>query len=236
MPKERTLDETARGATPCILDEPSLFYDPPYEHPLDDRLAAYLVRYLAPSCALQYRTVALTPDDCFRADFLIEQHRPRRGLRRVAIQWREEAEAPLLQDALMVGSGAVDVLYRFRESDLEEHLCDALFLAVRWDPLLFEDGSREHLMQHASREAQRSRVWPGQKQVRLAYPSPPVEVRPGKIPERPASPSELVVRRLSREHPATWRQAYRRALSRLDLPEAPRRVAWPRRAWRAVRP
>lgn len=229
---ERMLDTTAQRATPVILEEPSLFYDPPYEHPLDDRLAMHLVRHLAPTCAMQYRAIAPTPDDCFRADFLIEQCMPRGGLRRMAIQWREEAEAPLLRDALMVGGSAVDVLYRFREKELEAHLHDALFLAVRWNPALFEAGARERLARHASDEAtsRRVRLSPGRKQVRLTYPSPPVAVRPGEIPERPAPASALVVRRLSREQPAAWRQDYRRALSRLNLPEAPRRVAWARRA------
>lgn len=223
-----------KAATHPLLSESSLFYDPPYERPVDDHLAWHLVKYLAPNCALQYRTVALTPDDCFRVDFLIEQETPGYGTRRFGLLCgeREDEEAPCLRDALVVGAGAVDVLYRFREESLERHLQDVLFLVSRWDPALFEASGRVRLHEKASAQARAYRVWPGEMEARLTFEPAPVEVRPGALPERPAPPTELVVRRLSRHHPGAWQQEYKRALDYFGLSERHQQqpVRWAQRA------
>lgn len=223
-----------KAATHPLLSEPSLFYDPPYERPIDDHLAWHLVKHLAPNCALQYRTVALTPDDCFRVDFLVEQEAPGYGVRHFGLLCgpHEDEDEPALRDALVVGAGAVDVLYRFREEDLERHFYDALFLMSRWDPALFEAKSRVQLHEQASTQARAYRVWPGEMEARLTFESPPVEVRPGALPERPAPPTELVVRRLNRHHPGAWRQEYKRALDHFGLSEHHQQqpVRWAQRA------
>lgn len=203
------------------LAELPLFYDPPYDDEAHDALARHLVGHLAPAtCALQHRAVVLTPDDCFRVDFLIECDEEAYGARRIGILCGETDEdyapplgTPKLREALLVGADAVDVLYRFRREDLtRERLSDVLHLVAKWDPALFSRRGRQRLRQEATPEARHATVHPATAEVRLSYAPGLVDVEEGKIPERPTGGGELVVKRLSRLHPAAWREAYARAL------------------------
>ncbi len=225
----RSLRGTSAG-TPA--GEPSLFYEPPYGDPLADALAYRLVRTLAPQCALQHRAVVLTPDDCFRVDFLIEHGRGASARRTgLLLESPEEdggevdREAADLHDALIVGAGAADVIYRIRYVELERHLLDALYLMARWDAALFRPSGRTWLARHASGPARQAEVRPQQPTAHVHYPSPPVHVQPHVLPERPEPPSALRVRRWSQQHPAPWVRAYSRALQHYDPAQA-----WPRRA------
>lgn len=204
---------------PAPFREAALFYDPPYESPLADRLAWRLVRHLKPSCGLQHETVALTPRNCFRLDFLIEAGDDVRGIERAGllIGERPEAEgAPALYDALIAGSEAVDVLYRFAPEGLAAHLGDALALMHQHDPALFERDKRLRASQGPCAGTMQG------AETRLSYPTPPVEVMPGRLPQRPADPPDLVMRRLSAAAPAAWAEDYRRALDHFRVPAAER--------------
>lgn len=207
------------GEPPAPFREAALFYDPPYESLLADRLARQLVRYLKPSCGLQHETVALTPRNCFRLDFLIEAGEDVRGIERAGLLLGERPEAegaPDLYDALIVGSGAVDVLYRIDPEGLEAHLVDGLFVMSEHDPALFERPERLH-----ARASQGPCTGALQgAEMRLSYPAPPVDVQPGALPGRPATPPDLVVRRLSAAEPSVWAEDYRRALHHFRVPES----------------
>ena len=207
---------------PDHFGEEALFYAPPYESLLADRLARHLVRHLQPSCGLLHETVALTPRNCFRLDFLIETKGTVRGIERAGIVLGERPEAegaPDLYDALVVGSGAVDVLYRFDPEGLDAHLADALYLMSEHTPALFERPGR--LQAEASRGPCAGTLCGAE--VRLSYPTPPVEVQPGEIPERPAPQPDLVMRHLSAAEPAAWLEDYRRALTHFRVPESQHR-------------
>jgi hypothetical protein len=214
----------ARSAAPHYR-EAALFYDPPYVtgrgeaiQALSDRLGQQLVRHLEPTCGLHGERVALTPRNCFRLDFLIETGDDASDVTRAGLLLGERPEvegAPALYDALVVGSGAVDVLVRFDPEGLEAHLADALFLMSERAPTLFE--RPERLRAETSQGP-----WTGALQgpeVRISYPPGPVEVQPGKLPERPSAPPDLVMRCLRADAPGAWAEDYRRALHHFDVPE-----------------
>ena len=212
--------------------EAALFYDPPYVtgrgdaiQALSDRLGQQLVRHLTPTCGLHGERVALTPRNCFRLDVLIDAGDAEAGDEETAsdvtragilLGEREEAEgAPDLYDALVVGSGAVDVLFRFDPDGLAAHLADALFLMSERAPTLF---ARPERLRAETSEG----PWTGTMQgptVRLSYPPEPVDVQPGRVPERTPVPPDLVMRCLRADTPDAWAANYRRALRHFDVPE-----------------
>ncbi len=231
-PNRSTAEPSAASDPRGPLAELPLFYNPPYEDPAHDALAWHLVHHLAPAtCALQHRAVVLTPDDCFRVDFLIECDEEAYGSRRIGIlcggsdeDYAPPLGEPALREALLMGADAVDVLYRFRREDLTpERLDDVLHLVAKWDPALFGRQGRQRLRQNASSEARHATVHPATAEVRLSYAPEPVDVEEGEIPKRPADAGELVVKRLSRLHPAAWREAYARVM---DAPGYPGERAW----------
>ena len=209
--------------------EDALFYDPPYVtgrgetiRALADCLSQQFVRALQPSCGLRGNQVALTPYNCFRLDFLIEAKGEAGELKRVGVLLGERPEsegAPALYDALIVGSGAVDVLYRFNPEGLDAHLDDALFLMSEHDPALF---ARPERLRAAASKGPCAGTRRG-PEVRFSYPTPPVEVQDGTVPQCPEKLPDLVMRRLAIAAPSAWADNYRRALAHFRIPESQRR-------------
>jgi hypothetical protein len=209
--------------------EDALFYAPPYVtgrgaaiRAAADRLAVRFVEHLKPGCGLRGDQAVLTPYNCFRLDLLIERESDSKNVPErvgVLIGERSEAEgAPALYDALIVGAGAVDVLYRFDPEGLAAHLNDALALMHQHDAALFE---RDERLLAAASQGPCAGAMQG-PETRLSYPAPPVEVTPGQLPERPEDPPDLVMRRLSTAAPAAWSEDYRRALDHFRVPAAQR--------------
>lgn len=195
--------------------ETALFYDPPYENDLDDRLARTLVAYLTPTATLQYRASVWASHTTCRVDFLIDT-----GCRRVALdhsQTPQNLSAGLVEDndALMLGSGRIDAVYRVRGTDLAERLFDVLHLIAQWEPALFTPYGRRIFASAASAEAKRAQPGPEHDVARIAYPpsrpSEPIFDDLFSWPEPLDGHVELVIRRLSREIPDRWREQYRRA-------------------------
>lgn len=196
--------------TTAPLGEPSLFYDPPYDSPLDDAVAWHLVKYLASTQGLQYQATSSETDCALPlADFLIEG-----GSRRVALMITDGStgERDRLRDALWIGSGSVDAVARFRAVDLEHRLPDALLLLARWMPDLFSDRGRTNLSTLASPVArQHTPTWSTPEDT-LHYDDADAHVC--TLLDASSSPRDtLVVRRLMRQQPDAWCVEYKRAMA-----------------------
>ncbi len=194
--------------------EPSLFYDPPYERPLEDEFAWQLVKYLQPITGLQYQVKIETPCANVWVDFVVEHGTRRIGFEIGSLHAETDPEQEGYRDALVIGSGALDVLYRFRGADLLYRPHDALLLAAAWDADLFTPRGRINLNTLASAEARACRVRPHQTLAQVTYQPP--EQEDEMAGEAFAWPQEvppvLIVRRLSRAHPAAWLRNYDAAL------------------------
>jgi hypothetical protein len=211
------------------LVEPSLFYDPPYATPLDEAFAWHLVKYLAPASGLQAQVegpVAGAGAGALpaRLDFLVE----RGPHRRVGLVWRtsDDPARDRLHDALVMGSGLVDVLYRLRPEDVAHRLHDALLVAARFDPSLFSERGRINLGTLAMPEARACRPASGTSVVHVHYdddataPGATVDL----LGSGEAPPPDLEVRRLDVVHDAAWRPAFDRVRATYG-PSSPRRAA-----------
>ena len=223
------------GAHP--LTEPSLFYDPPYERPLEDEFAWHLVKYLSPVSGLLYQAPARTPGGTFWVDFVVERGGGSEPVRRIGFEIGEGAaaqndEAERLRDALLVGTGALDVLYRFRAPDVLHRLHDCLLLAARRDSDLFTHRGQVNLQTLASPEAAAYRPHHHDATFRLAYAqAEDLDACEGDAFAWPAeAPSELVVRRLSHDRPAAWVRDYDRALAHYGISDEELGKEWARSA------
>lgn len=181
------------------LVEPSLFYDPSYDRPLDDDFAWHLVKYLQPISGLLYREPVTLPHAEVELDFIIE-HGPRRvGIAITRDGDFEDEDTMLLQDALLVASGALDVLFRVRAEDVARHLHDALFLMARVEPGLFSQRGRVNLHTLATPAARRAQ--PQRGEATLAVPAD----------------DGAVVHWLSTQHPEVWLPRSEHALDRFGI-------------------
>jgi hypothetical protein len=195
----RTTGRDHVSRTPPLLDEPSLFYDPPYDDPVDDAFAWHLVKYLQRGSGLRYQVDGpLWEDHNLTIDFVVEHKGRRVGFMCGASP--EGTEHDRRGDALRIGCGRVDVLYRLRADDIEQHLHDALLLVARWDADLFSDRGRLNLNTLATPEARTIQPRWNETIVTVCY-----DGGEGK------SSAALRLQRLSQSHPDGWMPAYEQA-------------------------
>lgn len=167
-------DAAASDATPNA-SEPSLFYDPPYDTPLDDAVAWHLVKYLDASHGLRYAvnvpaasmpgaTADATSGD--RVDFVVDH-----GARRTGFVLTGDGAPGAARASRVAASGVVDVLYRLRRADALHRLHDALLLVSRWDPNLFGERGRTNLVTLASPDARTVHPRRGEPSATVTYAS-----------------------------------------------------------------
>lgn len=205
------------GDRPAVRRAPvqtSLFYDPPYESELDDLIARHLVAYLAPGASLDYKASVRTPWMRCRFDFLIDM-----GTRRIALDYTDTPDhmhTALVEDndALAMGSGEVDVIFRVRRGDLEDRLFDVLHLIARWDSSLFTPYGRRIFASRADSAARGADPTTDNDLAVVRYPAPVLTDEAfDETFEWPVEEEvdELIIRRIGRENPAYWQPQYERA-------------------------
>ena len=208
----------------------SFFYDPPYARPLEDELAWHLVKYLNDLIGFDYQVKVRTPAGAQHIDFVLTAANALRvGLEvselddEIEYAWR---------DALVIGSSALDVLYRFRAADLLYRPHDALYLTAQWDPTLFSERGQINLHTLASPEARPCRPRPHETVAQVTYEAPEIEGEvEGEAFAWPQDvPPVLVVKRLSRANPSAWMQAYDEALSHFSVPDERLEQRWAKSA------
>jgi hypothetical protein len=213
---KETIDHVGFFAVERRNREVALFYDPPYENEVDDRLARHLVAYLTPAASLEYKANVWAAYSACSFDFMIDL-----GTRRIAIDYSatpDDLAGALVEDndALALGAGIIDIVFRIRGRDLEERMYDCLHLIAQWEPNLFTPYGRRIFASRASVEARRISVGGADDVLSVAYPEPAPEevVAFGDVIEWPlflAEHQQTVMRRLSRERPDYWRRQYERA-------------------------
>ena len=127
-------------------------YDPPYDSPLEDRFAYNIVKYLNSSTTLQKQVEVETICGRFIIDFVADC-----GSKKVAFECDGEEyhdqSRDEWRDAMILGAGAVDVIYRLRGSDLTYHLEDCLLVVSKWEPEIFSQRGLVNLQTLATDEA-----------------------------------------------------------------------------------
>jgi hypothetical protein len=199
--------------------EPSLFYAPPYERPVEDELAWHLVKYLDPEVGLLYQHRVATPAGPVWVDFVVETVLEGGLVRRVGFDLTEPSDdlgLAEMRDALLVGTGALDAHYRLPAEAARTRLLDALAVLAQCEPNLFSERGRVNLERLASDEARVVSLAP--QAATIEVPAPAVDVDDPWA----AAPEEAfnLTRRASR-YPVTWLDAYTKALDALGVATEP---------------
>jgi hypothetical protein len=184
-------------------------YDPPYETPLEDELAWHLVKYLKRQTALHSQVQVTTPGAVFWADFVLVYQGQRIAVECGALNPAEDGatvdeEDDRLRAAMLIGSGAFDVLYCVRGADLFHHMEDVLFLLSKWHPGLFTDRAHLNLERLASSTVKAALPAPTGPVVEVMYPGSAEEHDDGQ---------QMRIRCLRRLHPSDWLDDYDLAMA-----------------------
>jgi len=108
------------------------------ESPLEELFIHTLEKYLSPKSDIFPQHEVMTLAGKFRLDFLLIVND-----KKIAFEcdgadfhdeWRDE-----WRDALILGSGEIDTIYRFRGKDLHTFIDDCIYLIYQYDKELFND-------------------------------------------------------------------------------------------------
>ena len=113
------------------------------ESPLEEFFIHHLEKYISHQTVIipQYKVKTVTGN--FRLDFVLQI-----GERKIGIEcdgkdfhheWHDE-----LRDAMILGGGAVDTIYRFRGKDIHTFIDDCIYIIYFYDKDLFND--RYHIL------------------------------------------------------------------------------------------
>ena len=214
-----------------VLEEPSLFYQPPYRTMLEDELAWHFTKYLHDEAAFQDSAKIRTPYAEFDVDFLVELGKQRIGFMCGLMDSENELAQSGFKDALLIDAGGLDVLYRFRKEDLEHRLHDCLQLVAAWNPGLF---SQRGLVNLDILSCEGAKAFKASYNTSLFIIQPeqsPIEdALDGEAFYWPDPLPELVFRRMCRHYPAAWLYEYERALKHYGVSEDVLRQKWSRSA------
>jgi len=127
-------------------------YDPPYDTPLEDELAWHLVKYLNRRAALFSQVRVPTPCGVFWVDFVLLHEGRRVALECGTMEGVEDEQQQQYRDALIMGSGMFDVLYRVRGRDLFYFMEDVVQVLAKAHPAYFTARAQINLSRLAAPE------------------------------------------------------------------------------------
>jgi hypothetical protein len=120
------------------------WYEPPYDSPIEDIFAWHCCKHLRPSVNLEKQVELATQHGSFRADFILA------GMgRRIEIECDgrdfHDAFRDEFRDAIVLGEGHVDTIYRFRGCDITYYPDDCVWLISSLHPNFFTKRGHLHL-------------------------------------------------------------------------------------------
>ncbi|PTB99795.1 hypothetical protein C9993_01405 [Marinobacter sp. Z-F4-2] len=129
-----------------------VIYNPPYDSPIEDLFVRHYEKYAAASVELVAQKEVDTICGRFILDFLVQDETGYRvGIECDGKEFHEESRDEW-RDAMILGDGHVDAMYRLRGSDINFYIEDILFLLAELEPIIFRDRAHANLEVLASPE------------------------------------------------------------------------------------
>lgn len=139
----------------------------PFDSPIEGLFAYHIEKYLAPQALLLPQFEARTLCGRFVLDFVIEgPDAARVGFECDGADFHDESRDEW-RDAMILGDGFVDAIYRLRGTDLVHGVHDALYLIAQVEPQLFSEPGRANLASLASDRARAVELDPAETMIRL---------------------------------------------------------------------
>jgi len=162
IPLER-LHHISEGMSECFsavevayrADSVVEHFNPPYDSPLEERFAFDIAKHLDSEVTIVTQSWVKTRCGNYRVDFLLN-----RGALRLAVETDgknfHDPIRDLWRDSLILGTGTIDAIVRFRGTDLFGFPNDCLYLLAFWYPKLFSERGHQHLFQLATRQTRKA--------------------------------------------------------------------------------
>ncbi|MFQ5875594.1 MAG: hypothetical protein ACE5JL_17600 [Dehalococcoidia bacterium] len=137
-------------------------YEPPYDSPIEQILAWHLTRYLEWDVEFDKQVEIHTRHGLFRADFVLSHMGEKIEVECDGRDFHDQSRDEL-RDAIVLGEGHVDTIYRFRGCDITYNPADCVWLMSVLDPSLFSQRGHLHLDRLRKLEIPEGYEWGGQE-------------------------------------------------------------------------
>lgn len=131
----------------------SATYAPPYDSPIEDTFAYHYVKYASDEVNMNPQLKVTTLCGRFIIDFVLFTSDQRIGIECDGREFHDESRDEW-RDAMILGEGHIDAIYRLRGRDLTYYIEDILYLMAVLEPCLFSSRATENLKVLASSEIQ----------------------------------------------------------------------------------
>ena len=119
-------------------------YEPPYDSPIEDAFAYQLAKYLATGAAVERQVEVTTQCGTYRIDFVCTSEGRAVGFECDGHDYHDEARDEW-RDALIMGTGRVNAIYRITGRNIFHQVDRALYLVSRCEGTLFSERGRTNL-------------------------------------------------------------------------------------------
>ncbi len=149
-------------------------FDPPYDSPIEEAFAWAITKHLHPDVRFDKQVEQVTLLGTFRVDFVAYYDQVAVGFECDGEEFHEPFRDEC-RDAMILGDGLLDAIYRIRGKDIHHHVDDCLYLMSRWDPKLFSVRAHVNLKNLSTQDARK--CWPpGADTVLLRYQGSPFSI------------------------------------------------------------
>ena len=114
-------------------------YDPPYDSPIEDKFAYNFVKYAALDCSLVNQHPVETICGKFIIDFVIVSNNGKHIGVECDGKDFHDASRDEWRDAMIIGDGHLDVIYRIKGEDITYQIENVLYLMANIDQTAFSD-------------------------------------------------------------------------------------------------
>ena len=130
-------------------------YEPPYDSRIEDIFAWNLGKYMDPNLRLDKQIEVNTPWGIFILDFMVECKSEKIAFECDGKDFHD-VRRDEWRDAMILGEGHVDTIYRLRGTDLVHRAEDCLFVISHFEPQIFSNRGRANLEMLASSSTKES--------------------------------------------------------------------------------
>ncbi|MBD6981802.1 MULTISPECIES: hypothetical protein [Vibrio] len=147
----------------------TIFYDPPYDSPIEDTFAKFASKYLKQELEMDSQVVVKTICGTFRLDFVVTDGKGRKTAIECDGKEFHEGSRDEWRDAMILGSTDIEEIYRIRGSEINFSIEDVFYILSIWSPWLFDERQAYNMGCIATEELTKSSPLPTDSTFSLNY-------------------------------------------------------------------
>jgi hypothetical protein len=137
-----------------------VFYNPPYDSPIEDTFAKFAAKYLSQDVTMNTQVEITTICGQFRLDFVVISPNGKRTAFECDGKEFHEESRDEWRDAMILGSNSIDEIYRISGKEITYRIEDVFYALSLWSPWLFDDRQKYNLCRIATEEVTKRDIKP----------------------------------------------------------------------------